>query len=753
VLIVLDDLQWADLPTLLLLRHLARSPHNTRVSILGAYRSVDLWSEGFETALAGLRRERLMLQLDIGGLPENEASELVRLRAGDTASSAFIQALYAETEGNPFFIEEIVRHLIDSGVRAREAGAGELERVGLPEDVREVISRRLERLDPTVIEWLRVAAVIGRDFDAKLLERVLDLDEDRYLAALEDASDAGLVTETPGEPGRYSFSHALIRETLYEGMSSARRTRLHHRVGVALEDLDPDHPEAQISALALHFTRAADDEHAERAIRYALQAGEQATAMLANEEAAEHYARALAVLERCDPEDMVRRCDLMLRLGEARVRGGERPLAWQTFREAAVLAGRLGDSVSLARAAIGASRRYLQPAGVVDEELIALLERALELTPGERALTRLVLLSRLCGALYFSDRSDQMRSLSEEATAIAAELDNPQSNALAAATRRRAYWGPGQMERRLADSTELLRGARESSDIELTLQGHAWLVVDLLEAGDRKGVEAQIEAFTRGAQRLRQPLYLWNAKVWHAMIALLDGRLAESEKLASAALSDGIRTEGITAPQYYAIQMLAIRREQGRMGELEGPARELTGGNPLRAAWRAGLATMLLESGRRDEAQAELDLLGRDGFGSIPRDVDWTVVIALLGDVAIALGDDDHAERLYELLLPCADTNVVIGWGAVCLGASSRYLGRLALALGRRPDAVEHLRRAVRANMRLGAAVELAHAQLDLALALGGGTETAELISRAQATATERDLPVVARRAADLRGG
>ena len=242
VLIVLDDLQWADRPTLLLLRHLARSPQNTRVSIMGAYRDVDQWSEGFDAALAGLRRERLMVQIDVGGLPEAEAIELVRLRAGGTPSLAFVQALYRETEGNPFFIEEIVRHLTDAGVRSQDAGARDLERVGLPEDVRDVISRRLDRLAPGSIEWLRVAAVIGRDFDSALLERVLGFDEDRFLSALEDALDAGLVAEAPGDPGRYSFAHALIRETLYEGMSSARRARVHRRVGVALEESDPALP-------------------------------------------------------------------------------------------------------------------------------------------------------------------------------------------------------------------------------------------------------------------------------------------------------------------------------------------------------------------------------------------------------------------------------------------------------------------------------------------------------------------------------
>ncbi|MGZ4177245.1 MAG: ATP-binding protein, partial [Solirubrobacteraceae bacterium] len=696
VLIVLDDLQWADRPTLLLLRHLARSPHNTRVSIMGAYRDVDQWSEGFDAALAGLRRERLMVQLDVGGLGEAEAMELVRLRVGGTPSLELMQALYRETEGNPFFIEEIVRHLSDFGVRSGEAGARDLERVGLPDDIRDVISRRLERLAPGSIEWLRVAAVIGRDFDAGLLERVLGFDEDRFLAALEDALDAGLVTEAPGDPGRYSFAHALIRETLYEGMSSARRARIHRRIGLALESAATRHPDdSQIGALALHFTRAAEPEDAERAIRYGLQAGEQATAMLANEEAAAHYARALEVLDRSDPEALRRRCDLLLELGEAQVRSGERPLAWATFREAAALAAQLGDKGSLARAAIDASRRYVQPPGVIDEELIAMMEHAAEMTADERTVTRVRLLSRLCGALYFSDRRHQMEALSIEASEIAAELDEPQAIALAAAARRRAYWGPGNVERRLADSTLLLRAAREATDLELTLQGHAWLVVDLLEHGDRKGVEVQIEAFSAGAESLRQPLYLWNAAVWQAMLALLDGRLEEAEQLAAAAMSSGIRSEGVTAPQYFAVQVLYLRREQARMGELEDAVREALGTNADRAAWRAGLALLLHETGRTEEARSEFDLLARDGFGWIPRDGDWMVVSALAADLAHALDDAPRAALLYDLLTPFADTNVVIGLGAVCRGATSRYLGRLALTLGRRADAVAHLRHAV----------------------------------------------------------
>ncbi len=749
LLLVLDDLHWADRPTLLLLRHLARAPQASGLRILGAYRADEHDAGDFEPALAGLRHERLVHELEVRGLAEPDATELVRLRVAGTPSAAFTRALYAGTEGNPFFIEEMVRHLADSGVRSQEAGAGELRRYGLPEGVRGVLSRRLERLDEDGLECLKVAAVIGRDFDSALLETVLGFEEERFLHALEVALAAGLVNESPGEHGRYTFAHALVRETLYAGMSSDRRSRMHRRVGIALEQLrDPP-----LAALAHHFTRAAEPEDAERTIRYAVAAGAQATAMLANEEAAEHYARALEVLERTDPGALQRRCALLLELGEARVRSGERPSAWGVFREAASLAARLGDGALTARAAIGASRRFIQPPGVIDEELIALLEQALEMTSGDLSVTRVILITRLCGALYFSsERRDHMRRLSAEATAIAARLGDPEAAALAASARRRAYWGPGHLERRLADSTQLLRSAREADDLELTMQGHAWLVVDLLEAGDRTAVEAQVAAFEAGAQELRQPLFLWNSAVWRAMLALLDGRLTDAERLASEALSSGIMPEGVTAPQYYAIQLLGIRREQGRMDELETAARELVARNPSRLAWRSALATLLVAIGRHDEAREQVSDLAQ-AFAEVPPDGDWMITFALLADVAADLQDPEYAALLYEQLSPYRDSNVVIGHGAVCFGSMARYLGRLALTFDERDLALEHLRRALDSSASLRAPVQLAHARLDYAQALGAGRDgglARTLIEQAAATAAELELPLVARRAESM---
>ncbi len=744
ILLVLDDLHWADRPTLLLLRHLARATDPRRLLILAAYRAVETTSGGFALVLADLHREQLLFELRIAGLSEAETAELVHVRTGETPAPAFAQALYRETEGNPLFVEEIVRHLADAGVRPGSAEPDALQRVGLPEGVKQVIARRLARLAPAAVEWLRVAAVIGRDFDAGLLERVLGVPETEFLDVLDEVLETGLVVDRGGDPGRYSFSHALIRETLYEGMSSPRRARLHRRVGEALEAVGD---EPKLGALALHFTRAAVATDAGKAIGYARAAGERATAMLAHEEAVEHYSRALEVLERFMPDDAPRRCELLLLLGEAQVRAGGPGLGWAALREAAGIADRLGDSSALARAAIAASRRYLQQPGVIEEELIALLERALARTSAQRTVARVLLLARLCGALYFSPQRHRMQALSREAGEIAEELDDDEARVYACAARRRALWEPTRLADRLAASTQMLRLAQHIGHLEQQLQAHAWLVVDLLEQGEREAVDAQIEAFNTGAARLRQPMFAWHAVVWRAMRTMLAGQLEAAESLAAEALAVGGPAEPVTAGQYFAIQLLTIRREQDRGGELVDATRAFVEQNPHRPAWRAALGNVLALSGREDEARECLEAVAAEGFAGVPADGDWLTALALAGELAAVLGDKARARELYERLVAHEDQIVVIGLGAACLGSCARYLGQLAACRGDEAAARGHFHRALRANAQLGAVSELAHTQVDYADLLGTGAEARKLRESAAATAQALGLARVARRA------
>ena len=742
ILLVLDDLHWADRPTLLLLRHLARALRPERLLVLVAFRT-EAATDVLLDALGELHRETLSTQLDIEGLGERDTGELVRARAGERPSSAFVREIHHETEGNPFFIEEIIRNLMAAGMRVGSATGSELQRFELPEGVKRMVARRLERLNPRTIELLRVAAVAGRDFDVELLEELVDLDEGEFLAALEEALDAGVLLESTGVPGRYSFSHALMREALYEGMSSPRRARLHRRVGEALEAAS----QPSLSSLALHFTRAAGLPDSEKAISYARQAAEEATEVLAHEEAVEHYSRALDVLTRAEPTAEDRRLELLLVLGEACVRAGERRRARDILLEAAGLAERLHDVPSLVRAVVGASRRYVQQPGVIDSELIRYVEMALDNTAGQRTPARVRLLSRACGTFYYSDQRPRMQELSLEATDIATELGDPEATAYACSARRAALWDPAHLAERLEASTAMLTAARALGDLELQLQAHAWLVVDLLENGDRDGVDAQVEAFAAGAEQLRQPLFRWQTLVWGAMRALLDGSLQEAEELATEAVAMGAPAESVTAPQYHLMQLVAIRREQGRTGELEHALAEMVATQPHRPGWRVALAMIEHEAGRPEKARQVLEALAPQ---EIPPDGEWIPTVGMLAQLSTVLGDRERAATLYDLLIPYAQNNIVRGIGATCLGPVARLLGRLSALLGREEDSRRHFEDALRSAAALRAPALLARVQLDYAETLARGPRAAGMIDDAAATAQDLGLTALARRARAL---
>jgi tetratricopeptide (TPR) repeat protein len=298
----------------------------------------------------------------------------------------------------------------------------------------------------------------------------------------------------------------------------------------------------------------------------------------------------------------------------------------------------------------------------------------------------------------------------------------------------------------------MLTLAQQVGDGELQLQAHAWLVVDLLEHGDRDAVDAQIAAFIAGAEQLRQPLYIWHGLVWRAMRALLDGSLDAADELAAEALAAGAPGEAVTAPQYFAVQLLAIRREQARIGELEQAVRRLVESNPERPAWRAALAMVLLETGETESAQEQLDLLAANRFQDIPRDGDWMTTITLLSEICSELGDPDSSAVLYDVLMPFAGLNVVIGLAAVCLGSAARFLGKLALTMGQPEDAAEHFEQALAANARLQAPLWLAHTQFEYGQALGPGARGRRLIDEAAEMAARLGLTALARRAELARG-
>ena len=753
VVLVFDDLHWADRPTLQLLRHLVRSPAPRRVLFLGTYRESEISDRHPLHELIGdLRREGTMRRLELGGLAEPEVAELVAELASAPASEAFVHALTGETEGNPFFIEEVVRHIRDTAGALSEEMT--LEQAGVPEGVREVTSRRLRRLTESTRAVLLVASVIGREFDYDVLAAVVPQDDDELVEALDEGVEARVLREI-GHVGRYGFTHALVRATLYDSISQLRRARLHGRVGEALVSLRGGDLDPHLAMLAHHFAQAAPVERPDRAIDFALAAARRADRLLAWEEAAQHYRAALRARELSGAVDDRVRAELLLALGTSEERAGLEEESRATFHSAIRTARQLDDAVLFSRGALGVAGPW-SALSRSDPERVSLLDEAMGALPDEDSPLRARILARMSLELYYAGEPELRLSLSDEAVAIARRTGDLRTLATCLDARHYALWLPENVEERLEVAAELRRVAEETGDPELELQGAGWTIIDLMELGDIDGVDIQIAAASKLAEAVHRPIWLWWTSLFRGARAQLDGRFDDAERLAQETLAIGQRGQAENALHYYAQAMFNIRREQGRLAEVEGAVRGFIELYPAIPAWRSALALMLVELGRPDEARAEFEEVARGGFAAFPRDANWLIAITLMAEVCGALGDGPRAAELYGLLRPYAGRNVVVGRNATCNGSASRLLGVLAAAQGHWDVAEGHFDEAQRMHSSMGARpwharTQVSYAELLLSRRGPGDVERAsEMLADAILVADALGMVVLAERARRL---
>jgi DNA-binding SARP family transcriptional activator/tetratricopeptide (TPR) repeat protein len=546
VLLAIDDLHWADQATLLLLAHLANRADG--VALAASYRESELSRDHpLSVALADLHRAGGVERIVLRGLSEPEVAELM----GVSADAAVAHSVHAETGGNPFFVEEVARHLADSGERA------------IPQSVRDVIGRRLSRLRPETDRVLQLAAVAGREFDLDLLERLDTLAGIDVLGALEEAQAAQLVREEPGFPGRYGFVHALIRETLYAELSLARRVRTHAALAGALEELDDGR---RLAELAHHHLEAAAGGDPARAVEVALRAARAAEAGYAYAAAADLCDRALQALEgRAHAEST--RAEVLLRLGEARLRAGQTTTAGDAFRAAADLARAGDDTERLARAALGASGLGVRIIAV-DHDRVALLRDALAAGPPPALRARVV--ARLAIESYYVSTPRERKALGDEAVALAREAGDERALADALNALHVALWSAEFLAERLATADEMIALAVRLGDPERELQGRNWRVLDLAERSDLAGMRAEIDAHERLADRLRLPGYRWWGPMWRASLATLEGRFAEAERLIAEGAAIGREAQDDNAALYAELQQFAVDITRGRLPDIEG---------------------------------------------------------------------------------------------------------------------------------------------------------------------------------------
>ena len=379
LLVVVDDLHWADVASLGLLGFLAGELKAARLVVLGTYRDVEVAAgEPLAETLGALARQPVVERIALGGLSNAEVARLIAATTGNRPGEGLVRAVHERTEGNPFFVTELLRLLQSEGRLADEATAA--ARRAIPVGVRDVLGRRLARLPEQTNAVLLVAAVAGRDFDLDLVRAVTRLDEEHALEAVEAAVVAGLVVEDQQTAGRYRFAHALVGETLYEQLSRARRVRLHARVAEALLDLyGPDDPE-HVLELARHVWAAIPVMEASAALPYVLAAADHAMARLAYEQAEQQLRRALQLLGSLLPsaEHTRRELGVQVQLGNllGQLSSPGAPEAAAVFARAAELATEAADDPAALPALAGVHAGYTIRAE--HDKARALAERVLD---------------------------------------------------------------------------------------------------------------------------------------------------------------------------------------------------------------------------------------------------------------------------------------------------------------------------------------------------------------------------------------
>ncbi|WP_217920938.1 ATP-binding protein [Miltoncostaea oceani] len=695
-LLVLDDLHWIDPAGLQMLRHLTRMTGGARLLVVGTYRDTEVGrAHPLAAALSDIRRDQPLVSVPLTGLDEGEVADLVGSHGGPVADAA---RLGRRARGNPLLLGELVRATADGG----DAGAA------VPERVVELVGQRVDRLGDDVAATLETAALLGTEFPLDLLE---ELHGPAALAAVERAREAGLVAEADPATGRHAFGHALVAEALADRLSPPLRRRRHRRIAEVVVPRAERDPDTHAAEAARHLQAALPDADPEAAVRWSMAAAARARALLADNEAAAHLARALAALPAGDP----RRAGMLVALGDATGRAGDRAASRAAFAEAGDLARAAGDAPLEARAALG--RGGLGTViGPCDPGVAGALEGALASVGGTDPDLRARLLGRLAIELYYADRP-RADALSAEAVAVARRTGDPGALAAALNARRVAIWDIDHAEERLAVATEMTAAATRAGDAATALQGRAWRVVDLMELARLDEVRAEVEAYGAGADALGLPHYRWWTPLWRGTLALLEGDRDAAARLGAEALALGRRADDPNVRLHVLIQEVQALIDTGRF---DGFDRDFVdrgvADSPAAWAWKTWLAWVEAGLGHRAEAEALVDDLARDDFAAVRLDANWHAV----GDLAEALAvlgpaQAARAARLRRMLAPYAGLVGVVGRAAACYGPLDHHLGLLATVEGDHAGAVCHFEEALRICGRIGAVPRSAQVRARLA--------------------------------------
>jgi class 3 adenylate cyclase len=740
--IVLDDMHWADTASIDLLRHVIGTSAPLTLLLVITYRPSDLSRHHpLSALLADLHREHATLRIELSGLSDSETVDLLQRAAGyeiDDAGVALAHALRRETEGNPFFVAELLRHLGETGAIAADATgryalAMDLDQLELPPSVRDVVVRRVARLGDQQMAALTAASVIGREFDLDLLADVTGEDVDRLLDLMDQAALAEVVSESE-TAGAYRFTHALIQHALYRELSAVRRQRMHLQVAQLLEARPAtQHDVAGLAMLAYHYKAATRPAESSKAMEYAQRAGDAALQSLAPSDAASWYTQALELAERDGPGDARARSDLLLRLAEAQL-SLDHAQSHATLKEAGALIEDLGDEELLIRLALTRIPAW-RTLGAPDPDLLRLYRHALdhvgESNRAVRARVRMAIADEM-------DPKDwrTRRELADQAL-VDAKASGDDGALLDVYLSRDFMVPPNEVPSE--DHEELTQIALSIAEA----RGDPVVLCNVLgQTASRDFVLGEVARGRALIGRIDEmagayglPVIRAAAASYGAGLAMLDGDLAELERRANQLAELG--SQGFFAAwATYGGALFELGLVRGRLEEFVSLfADTLAAAYP---AFRPGLATAYLESGDEEGARLLFVEDAADGFASFPRDSVWLGAMILFAEVAVDLADHDAATALYHRLAPHAALHAATG--PIYYGYADRAVGRLALFLGDADEGEGRLRHSLDVHRATGARYWAARNAIDLAeaLLLGGSAtddrETSALLEEGRSS-------------------
>ena len=743
LVLVLDDLHWATKPTLLLLLHLLRAavaePEAPRLLVLATYRDTDIDRAHPLSGLIGeLRRLPGVARISLEGLTQGEITAFLAQQAGhdlDDDALALAAALYAETEGNPFFISEVLRHLVEVGQVRRQGdrwAVTDPERIAVPEGVRDVVGRRVSRLTERANAALSIAAVIGREVHLEILGELVDGTEDELVDALDEAVRARLLEEVG--PDRYRFGHALVRTTLYDELSATRRRRLHRRVADVLEKHRPD----DVIALSYHTVEAGPEGgDLGRAVRYTLAAAAQAFDRRAVAEAQARYRHVLELLEDGydDHDPLV--IQAMIGLGAAQ-RDGSDPEFRATLLTAARRAAAAGETDLLVQAVLTDYRGMPSIVGGMDEERVQLTEQALRSVGDAATPDRARLLAHLAAEISFGGDEARRLRLADEAREVARAVGD--ESLLAWVTVRLGYalFSPRRTAELVRELDEVAAVVDAGGDPALRIQVRLWIVGARLSAGDVEGVFAAVDEGLSIAEQFGVPFYGYSLNTLRTWQHAARGELDEASAMNDATYELGQRLGAADAFEWWQASLAPIAWLSGRAGTLADAAGELAAKFPATTEWRAAQVWWLALDGRRDEAREVLRRHPIDLAAQVDRPFPLHTLFEMAW-ISVFLDDAALAAEVDDLLGPFEGQ-----WPhyfAATAGSVRLVRGLCAGVRGELDDGIDRLEDGLAELARLGFDALAVTYQLELARLLvrrggaGDSARAAELLRHVEVVA------------------